>query len=57
MAHFVLGVDPINKIVNDYNGIRKRDAKHHFTDIWNATIVKRQESGFKEGESAGSVGL
>lgn len=40
-----------------HDGIRKRDAKHYFTGIWNATIVKRQESGFKEGESAGFVGL
>lgn len=35
-----------------HDGLRKRNPQHSFIGIWNATVIKRYEEGFKEGESA-----
>ena len=35
-----------------HDKVRKRNPQHSFIGIWNATVIKRYEEGFKEGESA-----
>lgn len=35
-----------------HDEVRKRNPQHYFIGIWNATVIKRYEEGFKEGESA-----
>ena len=39
-----------------HDGVRKRNPQHYFAGIWNLTVTKRLETGFKEGESAEYVG-